>query len=254
MFKLNEHLTVYTSELIAILKALEWVNQNKPENVVILTDSLSSLQSILSGKSETRQDLLNQILYLIHTAIKSGVWLNMDWLPSHCDIGGNELADQLAKSALSRGKILNYLPTPQEIYPVIKQSIRKEWSREWGAETGFRHSLCPKLQNKVQLHSENRKNDRLYSRLRFGVNGLRGNNLFYGMADPLCPNCPNQIEDTHHFFVCCPAHSAARDALDARLDAAGYTGGRDPRGLLTLATPGAERYSISVLRGYGLQG
>ena len=51
MFKLNEHLTVYNTELIAILKALEWINTNRPENVVILTDSLSSLQSILSGKS-----------------------------------------------------------------------------------------------------------------------------------------------------------------------------------------------------------
>lgn len=37
MFKLNKNLTVYSSELIAILKALEWINCNKPENVVILT-------------------------------------------------------------------------------------------------------------------------------------------------------------------------------------------------------------------------
>ena len=64
MYKLNKNLTVYSSELIAILKALEWINENKPENVVILTDSLSSLQSIQSGKSRTRQDLLDQVLYL----------------------------------------------------------------------------------------------------------------------------------------------------------------------------------------------
>ena len=32
MFKLNKNLTVYTSELIAILKALEWINENKPGN------------------------------------------------------------------------------------------------------------------------------------------------------------------------------------------------------------------------------
>ena len=78
MFKLNKNLTVYTSELIAVLKALEWINANKPENVVILTDSLSSLQSIQSGKSRMRQDLLDQVLYLIHKAIKYDIWLNMD--------------------------------------------------------------------------------------------------------------------------------------------------------------------------------
>ena len=227
---------MYTTELIAILKALEWINANRPENMVILTDSLRSLQSILSGKSNTRQDLLNQILYLIHTAVKSGVWLNMDWLPAHCDIGGNELADQLAKSALSRGKILDYLPTPHEIYLVIKQSIRREWSREWEAAEGSLHSVCPKLQSKVHLYSKSRKNDRLYSRLRLDVNGLRANNVFHSLADPLCPHCPNQLEDTYHFFVCCPARSVSRDTLDARLHAAGYTGGRDPVGLLTLTT------------------
>ena len=42
-FKLNQHLTVYATELIAILKALEWIKNNKPDHVVILTDSLSSI-------------------------------------------------------------------------------------------------------------------------------------------------------------------------------------------------------------------
>ena len=49
--KITPLLTVYTSELIAILKALQWILENKPEKVVILTDSLSAIQSLESGKS-----------------------------------------------------------------------------------------------------------------------------------------------------------------------------------------------------------
>ena len=210
--------------------------RNKPENVVILTDSLSSLQSIQSGKSRTRQDLLDQVLYLIHKALKTDIWLNMDWLPSHCDIEGNETADQLAKSALTREKTLEYLLTPTEIYPVIKQSIRQEWSQEWRDFHGFRHSLDPELPSKIQQYSDDRKNDRINSRLRFGVNGLKANNLLYSEADPLCPTCTDKLEDTHHFFVCCPAHNIARDALVDRLQAAGYTDGLDPVKLLNFGS------------------
>ena len=60
--KLDDNLRVYSSELIAILMALRGVNRNKLEKLVILTDSLSSVQSINSGKSRTRQDVLDQIL------------------------------------------------------------------------------------------------------------------------------------------------------------------------------------------------
>ena len=63
----------------------------------------------------------------------------MDWLPSHCDTEGNETDDQLAKSALIRGKTLEYLPTPTEIHHVFKQSIRQEWSQEWRDFHGFGH-------------------------------------------------------------------------------------------------------------------
>ena len=42
-FKLDKNMTVYTSELLAILMALRWAKKNKLEKFVILTDSLSSV-------------------------------------------------------------------------------------------------------------------------------------------------------------------------------------------------------------------
>ena len=101
-FKLNQHLTVYATELIDILKALEWIKYNKPDHVVILTDSLSSIQSIDSGKSRTRPDLLAQVLINISDIIQLGIVLHIDWCPSHCNITGNELADIEAKKQLNR--------------------------------------------------------------------------------------------------------------------------------------------------------
>ena len=42
-FKFNDKASIFSAELTAIIEALKWIRANKPENVVILTDSLSSM-------------------------------------------------------------------------------------------------------------------------------------------------------------------------------------------------------------------
>lgn len=55
------HLTVFTVELIAILTALQWVEQNKIGKVVICPDSLSSLMSLQSLSSNNRLDIVYEM-------------------------------------------------------------------------------------------------------------------------------------------------------------------------------------------------
>ena len=50
-FKLNGQLSIFSAELTAIIEALKWVNTARPDKVVILTDSLSSIRSIRSGNN-----------------------------------------------------------------------------------------------------------------------------------------------------------------------------------------------------------
>ena len=174
-YKLNENLTVlvYTADIIAIQKALQWILDNKFDfKMVILSDSLSAIQSIHSGKSRTRQDVLDHVLYLIHCVLKRGIKVDIDWVPSHCSIDENDLADVAAKSALNTGKIVDLLPTHQEIYPIIKA----KWANEWKNRHGFRHEIDPTLPNTLTQYSDNRRLDRIFTRLRMGDNGSRGNN------------------------------------------------------------------------------
>ena len=74
--------------------------------MVILTDSLSSIQSIDSGNSRTRPDLLDKIFIAISDIIRLGITIHIDWCPSHCDIKGNELTDAKAKEAAKSGHAL----------------------------------------------------------------------------------------------------------------------------------------------------
>ncbi|MCU7800042.1 MAG: endonuclease/exonuclease/phosphatase family protein, partial [gamma proteobacterium symbiont of Lucinoma myriamae] len=103
-FKLNHNLSVFTTELIAIENALNWILTNEPKKAVILTDSLSAIQALQTGKNHSRPDLIQKINALVDQILRKQLFLMIDWCPAHCNIEGNELADIAAKSGASIGK------------------------------------------------------------------------------------------------------------------------------------------------------
>ena len=77
-FKLGGDLSIFSAELVAIIEALKWVKENKPDKVVILTDSLSSIRALKSGNSNSRPDLILQVNTLVDAIVRENVILNMD--------------------------------------------------------------------------------------------------------------------------------------------------------------------------------
>ena len=65
----SNFLSVFTVEMYAILMALEWVGERRPNKALVCIDSVSVLCSIRSGMSYSRQDLLYEIMS-VHTAIR----------------------------------------------------------------------------------------------------------------------------------------------------------------------------------------
>ncbi len=63
--RITDNLSVYTTELVAILLALEWVEGNDLNNSVIISDSYSALESIKSGKS-IRNDIIHKICMVLY--------------------------------------------------------------------------------------------------------------------------------------------------------------------------------------------
>ena len=102
-YKTNPILSIFTNELIAIERAIEWSIHNNIPETVILTDSLSSVHSLQSGKSHTRPDKINHILARLDVVKTQGILIHIDWIPSHVGIPGNELADATARSAMTTG-------------------------------------------------------------------------------------------------------------------------------------------------------
>ena len=87
---------------------------------------------------------------------------------------------------------------------------------DWKKHRGLRHTLDPTLSTKLTQYSDNRLLDKIHTRLRLGVNGLKGNNLFYNGADPLCNFCGG-IEDTTHYLLKCTHHAEHRNKLKTEI-------------------------------------
>ena len=96
--RLPEDSSIYTAELRAILLALKHVYYSKEKSFLILSDSLSSLQSILNLKYD--HPVLVQILELYTEITREGREIVFIWVPVHVGIRGISAADSAAKDAL----------------------------------------------------------------------------------------------------------------------------------------------------------
>ena len=105
-YYLGTHLSIFTAELTAIMMALnflmDFVNRNK--NVVIFVDSLSVLKTLKNFNLKTRPDLVNEIYQLLYQLFNKGSDISFCWIPSHCNILGNEQADKAAKQGAQQKK------------------------------------------------------------------------------------------------------------------------------------------------------
>ena len=79
-------------ELMAILLALQWVEEVKPASVVIFSDACAVLMSLQSFRSRIRQDLLYEVLQIHGRIRQMGIQIRgtrqlMYWLNKHLEVG-----------------------------------------------------------------------------------------------------------------------------------------------------------------------
>ena len=94
--------SIYTAELRAILLALKHVYYSKEKSFLILSDSLSSLQSILNLKYD--HPVLVQILELYTEMTREGREIVFIRVPGHVGIRGNSAADSALDGNISHSQ------------------------------------------------------------------------------------------------------------------------------------------------------
>ena len=122
----DDYLSTFSVEMAAILKAVDEIEKHWQDHmkIVILTDSLSSLQA-LQNYPKQRFSTQNQITRKISNLISAGKNIALGHIPSHCDIKGNDLADTLANTATDRDTIdLRMSYTRKEAYRILWNSCK----------------------------------------------------------------------------------------------------------------------------------
>lgn len=216
----TDNISVYTTEMIAIFKALKWiVDSDYPyQKVVILTDSLSAIQSIDNNQS-SRPDILEAIQMLAFKIRNKQIELIIEWIPAHVGILGNELADKLAKAALKQENInINIAYSTSEFYAIVKNIFKKKWQDIWDTHrNSWYYRLNPSVNSKPFFYLGNRNHSKTLTRLRLGTTLLPGQmGQHIKNISPLCSVC-NTKEDIEHVILHCVAHNNARIKLNTAL-------------------------------------
>jgi ribonuclease HI len=118
--------SVYSSELVAILLALNWIRDIKPLNTVIFTDSQSSLISLQNIQENIYKSAIIKEISIIFTELYyNKISVTLTWIPSHVNIKENETVDKIAKETCKSENIqiqipLNKMEINREIQIIFK--------------------------------------------------------------------------------------------------------------------------------------
>ena len=121
-FFLGNNLSIFTAELTAVMSALQFLLEisNKISKAVVFVDSKSVLSTLSSLKSNSRPDLVFEIYNLLYQLSIKNTIVEFCWVPSHCFIHGNEMADKAARKGSNKSP--NYINMP--IIPSTGELLR----------------------------------------------------------------------------------------------------------------------------------
>jgi ribonuclease HI len=199
----------YTGESVAFLEAIRWIHEKGKESpgsvgkVLICSDSMSLAQSLDKNCWKDMDPWLKQIKDVLSDLMSQVTLL---WIPAHCDIEGNERADELAR----RGTEMNQDSTIVT-HKIIKAKIK---NRQWQvthqrAKETYQERHSPKFDVEKTWPKDIRT---LYARLRTGhTTELRQFQDFIDAEeDGLCEHGCGVDETIKHVLCDCVATMEAR--------------------------------------------
>ena len=199
--RLRDTSSVFNAELEGILLALrrfKTVARHR-KYFVIFTDSLSATQAVREKNFKNKN--IVRILNLIRS-FPSQVRISFVWIPAHVGIRGNEIADNLAKEALSRAVDLNYLSW-SDVKSNVTTYVNRLWQEDWDGELLNKlHEILPNLRENLPRNFKNRKQEVVMCRLKIGHTWITNGYLLRREDQPFCYACDG-VYTVRHILVDC---------------------------------------------------
>ena len=168
------------------------------------------------------QAIQNNILKLVD----KGWDLVIQWIPSHCDVEGNDVVDHAA----NEGRNLQEVDYPEELDDIYHKVCRKtevRWQTIWDREsqTTPLGLIKKKIGNWFWCRHGDRKIDTIMTGLRIGRVSLNKYLSFINLSPTsICPNCSQDVdEDCTHYLLECDRYIIPRQRLATSLNNLGIT-------------------------------
>ena len=216
-YTLRPENTVYQAEVYAIKKAAQFLlNQGiLGKHIYFWSDSQAGLNTLNNTKIKSK--LVDETL----SALYRLTWVNkirLRWIPGHCDIEGNERADQLAKGAVLRETIAPDAPHLPSCYVAskINKKVMELSSQKWSGVSTCRQTKesLPAINKKVttELLRQPRSYVGKIVQLMTGHSNLKQHQYRCGrVSNNLCDFCMSgSVETPMHFLGECPRFASLR--------------------------------------------
>lgn len=239
--RLNEPATVFTAELSAIKMAILHIASQPIGKYIVASDSLSSIQAIITRKISARTNqLIIDIVSNIYELHINGCNITLLWIPAHVGIPGNEQVDTIAKQAAANGVPSISPPLWQDHIPELRAYVSQEWQDTWrsGVLGRYFFSIQPVTKRKpwfeaFEGHLLQRFEIRIANRLASNHYCLNHHLNRISIVDSaLCSRCGDYESADHILFDC--RELQHRDELVKHLIAAGAMKPLEIRGILAL--------------------
>lgn len=212
-YLLHSTTSVFTAELFAISKAINFTLNQTHHKWIIATDSLSSIESLKSQKPSHPLiiDILNKI-GILYSLRKEIIFV---WIPSHMSIPGNEEADRMAKLGDENTIQVNNVFWERDIKNSETTILHNLLQLEWDLLLDDNKLLEVKERffEKVDIRNIPRQYSCIMARLRIGHTLLTHKHLITKTDPPVCTDC-NTLLTIRHIFSHCTKYSQILKSLD----------------------------------------
>jgi ribonuclease HI/exonuclease III len=206
----------YVAEMTAINAVLEHVETMAVTECCIRchTDSLSSIQALKKGPIDSATGRLEACIWARLISIARNNLVEVVWVPSHCDLEMNEMADRLADEAV--GEPQDNIKISLNAAKIVLKKEEKGKHRERCKEAKCKEWMENTEGNKADVQGLNRWEVCTLHQFRGNRSSLTREGLFRSgqTVDPFCINCGGEVEDTvRHLLVDCPEYDGARQVV-----------------------------------------
>ena len=214
----------FRAEMVALKTALLHLvtHPSDPDvPIVICTDSQSALAALRGGPSTQTTPLGCEIWAATKDLATTGRKIIFQWVPSHCELMGNERADEIAKeaSALPQDNAPTDVRTVQR---AVARTARDQWTQSWPHDW-YRELMGARLPPPVtelermaavdvhQLRAGHWSGSGQYLH-RIGRNPARHCEQCsdVGCVGARCPICRESADTPRHVLLECPALMGTR--------------------------------------------